>query len=329
MNLCVLLPFPLAAHKRLRTFAKAMQLCVVMLMFASTAAAEARVESTVEPVDTYGVLVMAHGGGTEWNREITRVLDPVGREFPVEVAFGMADATSLQDGIRRLEAKGVNRIGVVRLFVSGDSWYERTEQILGIKPGAPAKPADQHDGHDAHAGHSMAFWRVDTDAAFALSKQGLAEAPEMGAVLAERARGLSSDPAREDVLILAHGPDDDAENRRWLEQIDARAEAVRRVLPFRRVQVETLREDWPEKRKAAEQRIRSFVERAGSEGGTAIVIPFRAQGFGPYAQLLQGLDYRADRLGLAPHSQVEQWVKRQAEELKAGPFRHPDKVKTR
>ena len=58
----------------------------------------------------------------------------------MEIAFGMADAVSLQDGVRKLEAKGIERIGVVRLFVSGESWYERTEQILGLKPGAPAKP---------------------------------------------------------------------------------------------------------------------------------------------------------------------------------------------
>jgi hypothetical protein len=51
----------------------------------------------------------------------------------------MADAASLQDGVRKLEEQGVERIGVVRLFVSGDSWYERTEQILDIRPGAPAR----------------------------------------------------------------------------------------------------------------------------------------------------------------------------------------------
>jgi len=273
----------------------------------------------------FGVLVMAHGGGEQWNREVSAALAPLSQEQPLEIAFGMADAASLQEGVRRLEAQGVKRIGVVRLFVSGESWYERTAQIVGLMPGAPARPAPQaehagHAGHGEHGGHRMEFWRLDSDAAFALSREGLMDAPEMGAVLAARARALSRTPASEDVLILAHGPGDDGENARWLARLDARADAVRRALSFRRVQVETLREDWPDKRAAAEARIRAFVERAGREGGRAIVIPFRVQGFGPYAQVLTGLDYEADGRGLVPQPQVAEWVRRQARELRASGF---------
>ncbi len=137
------------------------------------------------------------------------------------------------------------------------------------------------------------------------------------------ARALSQDPARESVLILGHGPEDDAENERWLARIDARAAAVRDALPFRRVQVETLREDWPEKRADAEARIRAFVAEAGRDGGRAIVIPYRVAGFGPYASVLKDLTYVSDGKGLIPSVGVEQWVRRQVEALRSGPFRAP------
>lgn len=166
----------------------------------------------------------------------------------------------------------------------------------------------------------MAFWRVDTKASFVVSAQGLGEAPATGAILAERARRLSRVPEREDVLIVAHGPGDDAENEKWIAHINARADAIRQSLPFRRVQVETLREDWPEKRKPAEQRIRAYVRRASEEGGTALVIPFRVHGFGPYARVLEGLDYVADRTGLLPHPGVTKWIEEQILALKNGPF---------
>ncbi|MCW5832133.1 MAG: hypothetical protein KIS78_06760 [Labilithrix sp.] len=169
----------------------------------------------------------------------------------------------------------------------------------------------------------MEFFRVATGASFALTTEGLADAQEIGAVLADRASALSKTPAREDVLILAHGPGDDAENERWLTKLDALAGAVRARAPFRRVQVETLREDWPEKRVAAEKRIRAFVERASQEDGKAIVIPFRVQGFGPYAEVLQGLDYVADRKGLIPHAAVSTWIERQIAALESGAFRAP------
>ena len=283
-------------------------------------ATDAAVLPATAETDEYGVLVMAHGGGDTWNSEVTQALAPLQAEFPMRIAFGMADAASLQTGVDALERQGVKRIGVVRLFISGESWYQRTRQILGLEPGAPPKPQADDAAHAQHGGHSMALWRLDSDASFAVSRDGLADAPEMGAVLVERARALSRDPGQEDVLVLAHGPEDDAENERWLARIDARANAVREALPFRRVQVMTLREDWPDKRAAATARIRSYVQRAASQGGRAIVIPFRVQGFGPYAEVLQGLEYVADGRGLVPDTEVTAWVRRQAETLRAGEF---------
>jgi sirohydrochlorin cobaltochelatase len=275
--------------------------------------AASRVESPPEG-DRFGVLVMAHGGSSKWNERVLTAVQPLRDRYPIEVAFGMADSVSLQEGVRKLEEQGVRRVGVVRLFVSGESWRERTEQILGIRPGAPARPK-QEPVKSEHAGHSMALWRIETRATFALSQEGLADAPEMGAILADRAVTLSRAPSTEDVLILAHGPGDDAENERWIAKISVRAEAVKSVRPFRRVEVHTLREDWPEKRKFAEQGVRSFVQRAIDENGKAIVIPFRVEGFGPYGRVLENLDYVSDGVGLLPHGNVTEWIERQAAAL--------------
>jgi sirohydrochlorin cobaltochelatase len=270
--------------------------------------------------DDLGVLVMAHGGSKQWNKEVLAAIEPLKQEHNIEVAFGMADAASLQQGVERLESRGARRIGVVRLFISGESFLERTEQILGLTPGAPQRAATQSEHAEHGEGHSMEFWRIDTQSSFAVSKQGLVEAPEMASVLVDRARTLSREPQREDVLILAHGPGDDAENERWLAHLQARAEAVRRAIPFRTVRVETLREDWPEKRKDAEQRIRSYVEHA-AQTGRAIVIPFRVQGFGPYAEVLKGLDYASDGRGLVPDAGVTQWIEHQIAALADAQFR--------
>jgi len=273
--------------------------------------------------DEFGVLVMAHGGRPEWNQGVLSAVAPLRDRYDIEVAFGMADAASIDEAVRRLEARGVRKIGVVRLFVSGESWYERTEQILGVAAGAPARPTPAGHAHAAHGhDHAMAFWKVETEASFALSKQGLAEAPEMGVILADRASALSRRPELEDVLILAHGPGDDGENERWLGHLDARADAVRQRLPFRRVRVETLREDWPEKRAEAARRIRAFVQGAADEGGRAVVVPFRVYGFGPYRELLGGLDYVSDGVGLIPHRNVTSWLEQQVRTLQPGPFRN-------
>ena len=273
----------------------------------------------------FGVLIMAHGGSAQWNEEVLAAVKPLEADHTIDVAFGMADAATLQSSVQRLEARGARRISVVRLFISGDSFKEQTEQILGIAPGAPQKPtvSADHAGHVDHGGaeHSMEFWRIATRSSFVLSEQGLVEAPEMGEVLIDRARALSREPQREDVLILAHGPGEDAENQRWLAHLDARAESVRNALPFRTVRVETLREDWPEKRAEAQARIRQFVADASQANRRAIVIPFRVQGFGPYAKVLEGLDYAADGQGLIPDPGVTRWIANQIDTLQRGAFR--------
>ncbi len=282
-------------------------------------------QAVQKPAQNYGVILMAHGGRSKWNEGVKSAVAPLRADTKIEIAFGMADAYSIQEAVDKLESRGVENIGVVRLFVSGESWFERTEKILGLRAGAPDRDPPDHKamghgaGHKA-MGHRMEFWQVDSSADFALSKQGLSEASAMDAILVERALGLSTSPEAEDILILAHGPGDDAENQRWITNITARAALVKSSAPFRRVKVMTLREDWHDKRKDAEIAIRAFVKRAGDEGGSAIVIPFRTHGFGPYAKVLEGLDYRSDGKGLIPHENVTLWIKQQSDILKASGF---------
>ncbi len=292
----------------------------VLAVFAGSLPAQAtrehRESQAVRPAaatPTYGVLVMAHGGSPDWNASVEAAVRPLGERYPTEIAFGMADATTMEQAVRRLEARGVETIGVVRLFISRDSWLERTEQIFGLRAGAPARPTDDHS---AHGGHSMGFWRIDTPARIAVGARGLSDDDAMGEVLATRARTLSRAPAQEEVLIIAHGPGDDAENERWVAAMERQAQAVRTAAPFAAVHVATLREDWPDKRAAAESRIRALVTAADSAGRAMLVIPYRLSGMGPYAKVLGTLPYRADGVGLVPHGRITQWLLDEAEAVK-------------
>ncbi|MYC60980.1 MAG: hypothetical protein F4X09_12420 [Gammaproteobacteria bacterium] len=271
----------------------------------------------------FGVMVMAHGGSDEWNAHLAEAIEPLQERYPVEMALGMADAGSIEDAIRRLESRGVNHVGVVRVFVSGESWYDRTLQILGVQDGAPPRPdPEQLKEMRANMRMPMGFWKVDTELAFHVSVDGLADAGEIDEVITSRVRGLSSDPANEVAVVIAHGPGDDDENRRWLEKISERTGNAGEQLGLREIRVFTLREDWPEKRNEAEQEIRAYVEQANSQGLTPIVVPFRLQGFGPYERVLDELDYRADGLGLLPHENVGLWISSQADLMEAEALTH-------
>lgn len=284
-----------------------------------------------------GVLVMAHGGDPAWNKVVEEAVEPLRAAYPTALAYGMADAQSLQDAVFDLEKRGVTRIAVVRLFLSGESFLERTEKILGIKPGAGPKPTIAHPDHAHHAeppkdgvhggGHAhhmdpdlMPLWKVVTKSTFAVSRQGLLEAGLGPVIMAKRAKALSRDAKRESVLLVAHGVGDEKADARWRAAMAPAVEAVRATAPFRAVAGVTLRDDWPEAHAKAVAEIRAFVAAAKKDGGDALVVPYRLYGFGPQAGSLEGLDIRTDDKGLLPDPAVGVWLKDEADRLvkKAG-----------
>jgi sirohydrochlorin ferrochelatase len=297
-----------------------------------------------------GILIMAHGGDPGWNRDVEAVVEPVRASYPTEIAFGMAQASSIREAVSKLEAKGVREIAVVRMFVSGDSFVPATEYILGLRDTPPLDPLAsrgnehvppepapapstvlgtshgagqgahaEHAGHgasgDPHAGHCMEPpQQIRSGSKFTLSYEGLGESPLVDGILRDRVKSLSVDPARESVLILAHGPGDDAENERWLANMNRRLQQLAEIGPFREIRCETLREDWPQRRQEAERRIRAFVETANRKDGRCLVVPFRVAGFGPYKEVLTAVDYIADERGFCPHPNMTQWIEQTARE---------------
>ncbi len=295
-----------------------------------------------------GILIMAHGGTADWNRAVEESVAPLRRFCPVEVAFGMADRESLQDGVGRLEELGAHRVAVVRLFVSVESFRQQTEYFLGLRKDPPEYfLLHGKEGHHGPAGTQTSgetggthlgapvlvssrenpLQPIAGNSRLILNSEGLYDSPEIAAVMVSRVLDLSREPSRESVLILAHGEGDDDLNSKWLAKLSALSERIEAAAPFRAVRVETLREDWKEKRAAAERRIRDFVTGKGRDG-KVIVVPFRVFGFGPYRQVLEGLDYVSDGRGILPSPRVTDWIRHQAEDCfrRAGwssPFTEP------
>lgn len=268
-----------------------------------------------------GILVMAHGGSAEWNRAIEQAVAPLGSACPIRIAFGMAERDSLQAAVKQLEMQGASRIAVVGLFVSEQSFRHQAEYFLGLRSEPPAHFIDAFQ-HPAMVASTRVGSRgephqgkprpIERKAALILNRQGLYDSPRMGEILLERVRAQSISSRSESVLILAHGAGDEAENARWLSKLNELANRIRQWKPFRAVRVETLREDWKNERREAEKRIRDFVIEGNRHGGRVVIVPFRVFGFGPYHDVLKGLRYVADGVGLLPHAEVTEWVKEQS-----------------
>ena len=96
-----------------------------------------------------GVLVMAHGGGEEWNHNVSASVAGLRDRMPLAVAFGMANPHTLQTALDELDSQGASTIAVVRLFLSGASFLHQTEFLFGLPPGSPCT---SHDGTPHGAG---------------------------------------------------------------------------------------------------------------------------------------------------------------------------------
>ena len=269
-----------------------------------------------------GLLIMAHGGDKQWNRAVKEAVAPLEKVCPVVVAYGMAQREPLRQGILQLEEQGVRKIAVVRLFMDGRSFLSQTEYLLGVSDRPP--PFFLH--HDHHHHHKMMTRDavrllrgseipppLELESQVILSAAGLLESRLAGDVLLDRVRALSESPAAESVIVIGHGVESDDRDRYWKDRMQTLAQGLKALGPFREVRVETLREDWEAKRRVAEDRIRGFVSKQ-SRQGRVLVVPFRVFGFGPYDEVLEGLDYSADRKGLLPHPNVTQWLREQAQD---------------
>ncbi|MBI4060635.1 MAG: hypothetical protein HY403_04325 [Elusimicrobia bacterium] len=269
----------------------------------------------------YGILLLAHGGDPAWNGEVERLRARVDAKVPVETALGMADPAALQAAVDRLERRGVARIIAVPLFVQSRSEVlDQTRYALGLaeRPSEVLKSAYErmaaargaHAAHSAHSAHRHEFSlaRVRARAPIAMTR-ALDDHALVGRILNERARALSRDASRERLILVAHGPVDDAAVPAWRESLASLCAAVK---GFRACGFGLLRDDAaPEIRAAAVADLRAQVARAKTENGRALVVPVLIARGGIEKKIvkdLAGLEYAWDGRALMPHPGFDSWV---------------------
>lgn len=282
-----------------------------------------------------GVLLLAHGGSAAWNASVEAVARQVDADHPTEVAFGMATRAAIAGAVDRLLARGSTEIVAVPLFVSShSSVITSTEYLLGLRPDAPkdlalfakmnhgthapaaAGSSAANDPHAAHAAPAAA--PVDPTSPIAV-RVPLRMTPAfnrhaiVAAIVTDRARSISVDPAREAVVLVAHGPVPDDDNRKWLADMAVLAEGVRAAVPFAAIDVITVRDDaGPAMREAATRDLRALVSSHVTAGRRVLVVP-HLMSFGGIEQgvrkRLEGLDYTMTSQALLPDARVADWVR--------------------
>jgi sirohydrochlorin ferrochelatase len=252
---------------------------------------------------------MAHGGDESWNATVDAAVSALPDAVPVELAYGMANPFTLSAALDRLSERGVKRVALVRAFLSGQSFLDQTRWYLGLAD----EPPEQFVLMGPAAGDPAARAALDHGLVVRTHEAGVLDSPLAGEIMAERALEISADARRESVLLLAHGMGDEDENDRVLAAMERIAGVVARA-GFADVHSATLREDWEEKRVVSEEEIRAYVGTRIGVGDRVLVLPVRLTGFGPYAGVLDGLEYAEGR-GLMPHALMGDWILRTADSV--------------
>ncbi|MGC4081008.1 MAG: CbiX/SirB N-terminal domain-containing protein [Vicinamibacterales bacterium] len=272
-----------------------------------------------------GILLLAHGGSTTWNDQVLALAADVNRTIPTEVAFGMATRSSLQSGVDRLVARGVSDVTVVPLFVSSwSSIITSTEYLLGLRPDAPADLAmfarmthgapsagAAPTGHEGHVMSDEGTTPIVKSVPIRMTA-ALNDHPIVADIIASRARAISQRPSNETVILVAHGPNDDEDNRRWLVDMASLATQLRSTSPFAAIEYVTLRDDAePAVRDQATAALRALVERHAREGRQVLIVPLLVSYGGidrGLRERLNGLSYAMPSAALVPDARLVTWV---------------------
>ncbi len=274
-----------------------------------------------------GVVLLAHGGSAlEWNEEVRHVADQVDLHVPTEVAFGMATRSAMQAAVDRLVARKVTEIVAVPLFVSShSSVIDSISYLFGLRSQEPEdlKMFAQMD----HGGGMMMMDHAAMSHDEAMSAEArkpisspvpirMASALDHHRIVAEilrdRAASISRDPAHEVVMLVAHGPVPDDENKLWLADMDTLATAIKQQSHYAAIESLTLRDDADNPvRNAATQQLRQKVEQIAKSGNTPLIVPLLLSYGGiedGLRQRLEGLNYRMPTQALLPDQRIVDWV---------------------
>lgn len=277
-----------------------------------------------------GLLLLAHGGAADWNQRVEALARTLDETQPVEVAFGMASRPSIQAAVDRLAARGVRSIVAVPLFVSSHSSVVRSmSYLLGLTREMPpdlrifAKMSPGSHGTHVPAGapHSVAHAAPEAtdntapvDAAVPIRMtDALNHHPIVGNILIDRAREISTTPAAEAVIIVAHGPVPDEDEVRWLRDMKVLADQLNAAASFAAVDVLTVRDDAPAPiRERATQQLRGLVSTHAAAGRRVLIVPLLLSYGGIEKGIrtrLEGLSYVMAERALMPDVRLAEWVR--------------------
>jgi hypothetical protein len=245
-----------------------------------------------------GVLILLHGFRDRGDKVFKERIDPYAAIFPTALAFGMSMMMSdhIQLGLDDLVAAGAENIIVVPVVsTEHNSMIRQWQYIFGL--------------YDEPTYAKVQQVKTDANVIFIPPPN---DDPFVAEILLDYATQISTDPANEVVIIVAHGPSDAGDNKKELALMDNLAKIVKEDGGFSDVLSATLQDDAPlEVRDANVAKLRGMIETARADGKEAILVTNLIGAYTIQSKLrkdLKGLDYKFNAKGMAQHDTFVEWI---------------------
>lgn len=265
--------------------------------------------SQAQQTGSVGTIIIAHGGGEEWNAQVESVAALVNTGGPVELSYLMgpgAKTHRFQDAVARLSAAGASRIVVVPMLMSSHSGhYEQIRYLAG--------EVESLNETMMHHLHMAGIERPTVSVPIRVAK-AIDDSPEVARVLAERALAIAAEPAEQALFIIGHGPNSAEDNAAWMNNLRPVADSLRAATAFRDVRVGLVRDDAPAAVRAeAVRAVRETIElQHRLTGKDVVVVPaLISRGLVSQQKIpadLAGLPVVYTGDALLPHEGLARWV---------------------
>jgi hypothetical protein len=289
------------------------------LALLSAPAAAAGFGNTSMGSKAYGVLLLTPDGGGGFKTELTHIRTEL-QGVPLDSVETSNDGTAIQRALDRLKGQHVSKVVAIPLdLVSESSGMDHLRYLFGIREQpSQDRPDEARPGMAPVQGKnksSLVFdgrgpRRLKSEAELVLTAT-IDKSPALADILADRAKALARDPAKEAVILVGLAPRSDKSLDTWKAAATAIAESVRVKGGFREAAVIWVRDGTKAGQQDKDRAENKATLRRLVTGGGAVAVPLAADGrrIGQLLQRQLGTSgYRWNGKGLIGDPRLTEWI---------------------
>jgi len=245
-----------------------------------------------------GVLIMAHGYGPGGDLDLFNSVQDLGIKYQTTLSMGMSMMTSshVVCSVNEMIINNVEKIFVIPVSSTAHNTLVRQWNYIFTLE-------DNYAYSDVERVNNERIVMLDPISDHLYAKK----------IILDYTNEISSDPANEALIIIAHGPIDDGDNEIELKLMNNIGQYIKKYTSIHSVKAFTLQDDAPKNiRDRNIEDIKTFMKMSEDNGKRVLMVSNLMSGQGIQRKLkkdFEGFDYVFNSKGLLTHPYYIEWIK--------------------